>query len=289
MRNRPEKVLRAISSIPADRDDVEIVVVDDASTDGTAEAIRERYGDRVRLVRHDRPRGAGAARNTGAREALGEWCFILDSDNWLLPNALTTIEGCLADGGSSAGVVLMGSMLGGREPMGKKSIPDGLTTSDDLLVGRIAGEYCAMPRRAALLETPYNEWPGRDNSGVTWLRIGDLRGMAAFDRPVLGYDAGGSDRLSARERTLSDPAEAVRCQEQLLDLFGERLHRLDPYLWAEHVAREAVYRVLAGERRRGASSVVRALRASRRRPVLLAAAAVTAGPSLSRLAFRRLA
>jgi len=67
--------------------DFEIIVVDDGSTDGTAE-VAERY-EGVRFVRQKNC-GVAAARNAGLRESAGEYLVFLDSDDLLLPEALKT-------------------------------------------------------------------------------------------------------------------------------------------------------------------------------------------------------
>lgn len=57
----------------------EIIAVDDASTDGTA-AVLERYADRVRVLRHPRNRGKGAALRTGLAVATGDFVVPQDAD-----------------------------------------------------------------------------------------------------------------------------------------------------------------------------------------------------------------
>jgi glycosyltransferase involved in cell wall biosynthesis len=57
----------------------EVIVVDDASVDGTAE-LAERATGVITVLRHDRPRGPGAARNTGAARARSEFLAFTDAD-----------------------------------------------------------------------------------------------------------------------------------------------------------------------------------------------------------------
>ena len=65
---------------------IEIIVVDDGSTDDTKEVIRE-FGNTVKYIYQDN-RGAGPARNRGINEAAGEWVAFLDSDDRWLPDKL---------------------------------------------------------------------------------------------------------------------------------------------------------------------------------------------------------
>jgi glycosyltransferase involved in cell wall biosynthesis len=84
--NRAQLVRDAIRSVLAQREgEVEAIVVDDASTDATAELLESDFGDRVRLLRLEHRRGPGGARNAGARLARGEFVAFLDSDDVWLP------------------------------------------------------------------------------------------------------------------------------------------------------------------------------------------------------------
>ena len=69
---------------------LEVIVVDDGSVDDTysiAEALRA-SDPRIKVLRHERSRGAQAARNTGILNALGVWVGFLDSDDVYLPNSI---------------------------------------------------------------------------------------------------------------------------------------------------------------------------------------------------------
>lgn len=73
--------------------DIEIVVVDDASTDGSAEhvAATAEHDARVRLLRADRNQGPAAARNRGLDAARGRWLAVLDSDDLMHPERLENL------------------------------------------------------------------------------------------------------------------------------------------------------------------------------------------------------
>ena len=84
--NRAHLVCEAIDSALNQRPgDVEVIVVDDASSDNTTELVTRIYGDWVRLLRLTDRGGAGAARNAGFALARGEFVAFLDSDDVWLP------------------------------------------------------------------------------------------------------------------------------------------------------------------------------------------------------------
>ncbi|CAM3453144.1 glycosyltransferase family 2 protein [Halomonas casei] len=69
---------------------LEIIVVDDASTDGTAKRVEKkaRLETRLTLIRHERNQGAYSARNTGVRAARGAFVTVHDSDDWSHPQKI---------------------------------------------------------------------------------------------------------------------------------------------------------------------------------------------------------
>jgi len=79
--NRATKVQNAIESVLGQTlSNIEVIVVDDGSSDGTGKILQETYGDRIRYFAQAN-QGVSAARNKGLAEARGEWIALLDSDD----------------------------------------------------------------------------------------------------------------------------------------------------------------------------------------------------------------
>ncbi len=90
LHNHAATILEAIESVLAqtalaDGVTIEIVIVDDASTDGGAALVT---GLPVNVVRNDRRRGAAFSRNLGFERSTGEFVMFLDSDDLIPPNRL---------------------------------------------------------------------------------------------------------------------------------------------------------------------------------------------------------
>jgi glycosyltransferase involved in cell wall biosynthesis len=87
--NRSDHLRAAILSVLGQTyQDFEVIVVDDASTDDTADMVRNIRDPRVRYVRHSTNRREAETRNTGVRSAIGEYIAFLDDDDEWLPQKL---------------------------------------------------------------------------------------------------------------------------------------------------------------------------------------------------------
>lgn len=103
--NERETVERAIAGVleAGISDRLELLVVDDGSTDGTTELLRQgAWPEQVRLLFHGRNAGKGAALRTGLAEARGEFTAIMDADLEYSPADLATLLGPLRNGDAEA-------------------------------------------------------------------------------------------------------------------------------------------------------------------------------------------
>lgn len=110
--NRLGTLARAVRSVLSQTHrNLELIVADDASTDGTEVFIRGLDDDRVRYVRQPQNRGASAARNLGLDQARGALIAFQDSDDeWLLNNLelqVSALDQAGSDYGATFGVKLI--------------------------------------------------------------------------------------------------------------------------------------------------------------------------------------
>lgn len=141
-------------------DGLEVIVVDNASVDGSAEEIEAAFGSRVRLLRSARNLGFGGGNNLGIREARGRHIVLLNNDAVAAPafvHELVTAAEADRTIGMVAAKVLLFSEPGVIDTMGHLLYPDGLNRGRGRLE-RDEGQYdqCStalFPSGAAALYT----------------------------------------------------------------------------------------------------------------------------------------
>jgi glycosyltransferase involved in cell wall biosynthesis len=229
------------------RSDFELLVVDDGSTDATAERVEGLAGDpRVRLLRQENS-GVAIARNTGIAAARGRYVSFLDSDDLWLPSYLETM-GAALDAHDDAGFAFTDAWVWdehvrrfARQTIMVTGNPPDVVPDDPRELFRLllAGNFIytsSTVRRAVLAEvggfngevSPAEDWE-------LWLRIAANGHRAIRAAPVLGVyriRAGSlsSDRAvmrAAAKRLLEVVATEYGLEAELLALVRQRQATVD--------------------------------------------------------------
>ncbi len=158
----PRALASVLSQMAAD---VELIVVDDGSTDATAEVLAAYAARHPQLRLLDQANaGAAAARNHGIRKARGRFALLLDADDELLPGALANLRTLLAEHPEAG--MLLGAQVSvypdGRERLRLPTPVPGASprqlASRYLLEKRVSISHgCSLFRRDLLLQRPYPE------------------------------------------------------------------------------------------------------------------------------------
>jgi hypothetical protein len=124
--NHERHIVAALRSIAQSRySDVEVIVVDDGSTDGSLAAVRhflaQHEGLPMLVIRHPVNRGLAHARNTAIDFARGEFAFMLDADNEIYVNTIRRlVEAADADAGAAFAYGML-AMFSDSGPWGLRS------------------------------------------------------------------------------------------------------------------------------------------------------------------------
>ena len=185
--SRPRLLPRAVESARAAGEDVEVVVVDDASTDGTAEVCRNLEG--VRYVRLERNQGVAGARNVGLLASRGEYVSFLDDDDVRLPGSLDLQLAALRAAPEAGLVYGQALYAGGADYRGRDRYPAPCPRGDvfwELLARNFIPCGAALFRRsclsaAGILDTSV---AGIDDWDL-WVRLAALYPVAAVERPIM--------------------------------------------------------------------------------------------------------
>jgi glycosyltransferase involved in cell wall biosynthesis len=185
--SRPHLVLSAVESARASGRDVEIVVVDDASSDETASVCKNLSG--ISYVRVDRNQRVAGARNVGLVASRGEYLSFLDDDDKRLPGSLDTQIKAL-EREPQAGLIYGQAIWGDQDGRpGNKSYPSNCPQGDvfwKLLARNFIPCGSAVFRRSCLSRIGLldDSIPGLDDWDL-WVRIAEICPITAAETPVI--------------------------------------------------------------------------------------------------------
>lgn len=173
--------------------DAELVIVDDGSTDGTSNFLRESVSHPlIRSYRFEVNKGVNASRNLGVSLARGKYVLFLDSDDSLCPHSLSKIMQTLA-GHPDLKLFCFKVLDESTHKPYLLNCPQNeqLITFDDFFSEEFAGDYAHVVRKEVFIKYPFFE-DFRAEEFLNWFRIFKEYGPAKFfDVPVVYVRRGG--------------------------------------------------------------------------------------------------
>jgi glycosyltransferase involved in cell wall biosynthesis len=278
-RDRWELLSRAALRSALDQEDVEheVIVVDDGSTDGTAERLTALDDPRVTVVLHKQSLGVAQARNAGIAAARGEWVAFLDDDDLWSPRKLRLqIDSALAASAvfAYAGSVWVDDAL---RFLHGHALPDPASLAPALLRWNVVWGGCSnVVARADVLRDlgGFDEELFQLADWDLWIRLA-LAGPAAVVEDVLVALV-----MHRESMLLVDRRDVFREFERLVAKHREAEEHFevapDPALFARWVA---AGHLRAGRRRTAARTY---LRGTRNAGNVLRAAGALLGPTAMR-------
>lgn len=198
--DRRHAVLRAVCSVQSQTHPVhEIIVVDDGSSDATAQAVRDTFPG-VTIVTQEQ-RGVSAARNRGIVDARGNWIAFLDSDDEWLPHKVERQLDALADAPEVR--LCHADEIWVRN--GRRVNPKHKHAKSGGWIFRRCLPLCCISPSAALVRRDVFDTVGLFDETLPvcedydlWLRICSREPVAFVDEPLIVKCGGHPDQLSRR-------------------------------------------------------------------------------------------
>ena len=191
--NREKTLAKALQSVLSQTfTDFEVVVVDDGSLDGSGRMVEKVPDSRVRLLRHEKNRGAAAARNTGIEAARGEFIAFQDSDDWWEPGKLSLQMERFSDAAKELGLVYSAfwryrdnsrEYIPGRE-MGHLQ-KEGRVVESLLLNNFITPQTVVVRKECFKKAGLFDESMPRFHDWELWLRLAGHYQFAFIDQPLV--------------------------------------------------------------------------------------------------------
>lgn len=232
--NRAHLLGRALKSVLFQTyEHLDVIVVDDASTDNTEEVLASFRDRRLRYIRHERNKGGSAARNTGIALSEGEYIAFLDSDDEWLPYKVEKHLRVFSED-PGCGVVFSAHIeidRHGLTRVHRDMGPEGWIYKD-LLVSAVVGTTSAVVVKRECFETAglFDETLPSCQDWDMWIRIAKNYRFRRISEPLVRYYWHGNQ--------ISTNFEAVyKGHLAILQKYKEEIMKLGSWALARHYLR----------------------------------------------------
>lgn len=275
--NRANLVPRAIKSVLGQTyDDLEVIVVDDASADDTGSVINNFEDERLAYVRHDENRHLSAARNTGINRADGDYVAFLDDDDEWRPRKLEKQVSLLESASNRVGLVYCWMDYCDDDTVVEKYQP---SLSGDIFAEALSGQPIGSGSTLVVRPAVFNDIGGFDESlrrgidGDFIRRVCRSYDVDFVPEALVKYHIGHeADRITSIDPESTE--DAIQANEAKLRKFATEFERYPSAKGAVY-ARLGLRHCLLGDYRTGISYHLKAIRQAPLNPAVYKHQAVT--------------
>ena len=221
--DRADVLGRAIDSVLAQDTDLwELVVVDNGSLDGTQDLLA-RYDDpRIKKIRVDVNRGCTGGRNVCLDHITREWFTFLDSDDWLVPHALSTLLAVPERIDPAIDAITCNSIDSRTREFTGLGLDHDQWLDQRKVMQSCGGEFWGITKTSLLHGRRFNEKIQKE--GILWFKLNSDARRYYIHEGLCIYNTDRGDRESARQAE-----DAVSCYPEYVAFIEEEREFLDAY------------------------------------------------------------
>ncbi len=248
-RDRLDLLRRAVGSALGQADvEVEVIVVDDGSTDGTQAWLAAQEDPRLRVELSPSPHGVARARNLGIEAARGEWVAFLDDDDFWAPTYLSEQVGAARRAGAALAAASAIVVSADRRPLQLLWAPQ----DQDLASAVFAENVFGGPSRVVVRADALRETGGFDPALAVladwdlWIRFLHVHRATVTIEPLVAITLHSRNMQVTRVQAIEREIEIILAKHSSgAASAGETIGSAELYRWLARQYRRAGLRIRA--------------------------------------------
>ncbi len=208
--NRSGTINRTLQSIINQTyKNLEIIVVDDGSTDNTVELVEKIEDKRIKLIRHDKNKGVIGAKNTGLDNINGEWFVFVDSDDEIIPEAVETLIRVPLEFDNEVTAIDSGVFETVSNKLSERFLSTDMYVNEEEIIRESKGDVWGMTKTSLLgNDRLNNNLPGWEDT--LWYKINARAKRYYLNKQLYIYHTEGVDRVSKKRHDVSAQAKTYK-------------------------------------------------------------------------------
>lgn len=216
--NRADTIERTIKSVLAqDYSGWELIIVNDGSTDNTLEVISKYSDPRIRVINHSENLGMAAAFHTGLNDIRGIWFTLLDSDDEMVQEALTTMLSVTSTIDPEIDAITCNCIDSVTGSFSGTGLDRDQFLDSETIIEKCRGEFWGLTKTTLL--------PDRNNEmylGAVWHKINKVAKRYYLHQGLRIYHTENEDRISVASNHLISKEKIIRRYNTFISILSEK-------------------------------------------------------------------